>query len=102
RLAAMQRVFADTSDLMRRLSKKFALRVFRFAADAAPSSGAATLTGAGARTDLASALDVTREDLAGMPLAGMIVVTDGADNGGGDLGSSLLALRARRVPVYTV
>ena len=102
RLSAMQQAFADTSALMHRLSQRFALRVFRFAADAGPLSGAATLTGAGARTDLATALDVTREDLAGMPLAGVVVVTDGADNGGGDLGSSLLALRARRVPVYTV
>ncbi|MEO8335365.1 MAG: hypothetical protein ABI664_10350, partial [bacterium] len=88
RLAAMQKVFADTSSLMRQLSQRFALRVFRFAADAGPLSGAATLTAAGARTDLASALDVTREDLAGMPLAGVVVVTDGADNGGGDLGSA--------------
>lgn len=102
RLLAVQRAFADSSDLMRRLGKRFALRVFRFAADAAPASGAATLSGAGSRTDLAGALDITREDLSGMPLAGMVVVTDGADNGGGDLASSLLALRARRVPVYTV
>ncbi|MEO8624294.1 MAG: hypothetical protein ABI625_24650, partial [bacterium] len=102
RLAAMQSVFGDTSALMRKLSGRFALRVFRFAADAGPASGAAALTGAGGRTDLAGALDVTREDLAGMPLAGVAVVTDGADNGGGDLSSSLLALRARRVPVYTI
>ncbi|MDB4917034.1 MAG: hypothetical protein JWM95_4678 [Gemmatimonadetes bacterium] len=102
RLAAVQRAFADSSDLMRRFGKRFALRVFHFSADAAPTSGAASLVGSGTRTDLAAALDITREDLAGMPLAGMVVVTDGADNGGGDLASSLLALRARRVPVYTV
>lgn len=102
RMDALQRVFADSSELLRKLSEKFALRTFRFAADAGPSSGAATLTGGGARTDLASALDVTREDLAGMPLAGVVVVTDGADNGGSDLAASILALRARRVPVYTV
>ena len=102
RMEALQRVFADSSDLVRKLSERFALRTFRFAADAGPSSGAATLTGSGARTDLAGALDVTREDLAGMPLAGVVIVTDGADNGGSDLAASLLALRARRVPVYTV
>ncbi|MEO7456058.1 MAG: hypothetical protein ABIY52_07330 [Gemmatimonadaceae bacterium] len=102
RLSAVQRVFADTSALMKKLSEKFALRVFRFGADAGPLSSANALTGAGARTDLAAALDMTREDLSGMPLAGVIVVSDGADNGGGDIGSSLLALRARRVPVYTV
>lgn len=102
RLAAVQGVFADTSALMRRLSQRFALRMFRFASDAGPSSGVASLTGSGSRTDLAGALDVTKEDLAGMPLAGVVVVTDGADNGGGDLSTTLLGLRARRVPVYTV
>ena len=102
RLAAVQRVFADSAALMRKLGDKFAVRVFRFAADASPTNGAASLRAAGTRTDLAGALDVTREDLSGMPLAGVIVVTDGADNGGGDLGTALLALRARRVPVYTV
>ena len=102
RLAAIQRAFADTSAVVRRLSERFALRTFRFAADATPTSGVATLTASGARTDLAKALDVAREDLAGMPLAGVVVVTDGADNGGSDLGTALLALRARRVPIYTV
>lgn len=102
RLAALQSAFGDTSALMHRLSQRFAVRVFRFAVDATPTSGAATLSGSGSRTDLAGALDATRQDLAGMPLAGVVVVTDGADNSGGDLGSALLALRARRVPVYTV
>jgi uncharacterized membrane protein len=102
RLGAMQRAFADSSALVRRLSGRFAVRIFRFAADASPATSVAALTAGGGRTDLPSALDGVRADLAGMPLAGMIVATDGADNGGGDLAASLLALKARRVPVYTV
>ena len=46
RLAAMQRVFADSSQLMRRLSTRFALRVFRFAADAGPAFETAMACGA--------------------------------------------------------
>jgi len=102
RTQAMQRAFADTSSLVRRLSARYAIRTFRFAADAAPAPAGTPLLASGGRTDLAAALDGVRTDLAGMPVAGVIVVSDGADNGGGDIESSLLALKARKVPVYTV
>ena len=102
RTSAMQRTFSDSSPLVRGLSNRFAVRVFRFAADAAPLGGSTTLSASGSRTDLAAALDDVREELAGMPLAGVIVATDGADNGGSDLAASLQALEMRRVPVHTV
>lgn len=102
RLEAEQKLLADSSEIVRKLSERFALRFFRFGADAHPAVGTSALTGNGTRSDLASALNTTREELAGLPLSGVIVMTDGADNGGGDLAASLLALRARRVPVYTV
>ena len=102
RLAAMQGVFGDSTDLIKKLSKQYVMRFFRFAADARPIAGASALTAAGTRTDLAAALEAAREELSGTPVAGVIVVTDGADNGGSDVGASLLAMRARRIPVYTV
>ena len=102
RLAAEQKLMADSSDIVKRLSARFALRFFRFGADAHPATGTAGLTANGTRTDLASALNSTRDEMAGLPLSGVVVVTDGADNGGSDIGASLLGLRARRVPVYTV
>lgn len=102
RLAAVQRAFADTSALMRTLGERFAVRRFRFAASAAPMRSAGDLQGLGTRSDLAQSLVDVREDLSGMPLAGVVLVSDGADNGTGALDDALLALRARRVPVYTV
>ncbi len=102
RLNAMQRTFGDSSALVRGLSRKFAVRVFRFAADATPVAGAASLTASGSRTDLAAALDAVRDELAGMPLAGIVVATDGADNGGSDLTAAMRAVESRRVPVHTV
>jgi uncharacterized membrane protein len=102
RLDAVQRAFTDTSAVLRKLGERFALRRFRFGADAAPIRGAADLRAAGTRSDLAQALVDVREDLSGMPLAGVVLVSDGADNGNGALDDALLALRARRVPVYTV
>jgi uncharacterized membrane protein len=102
RTAAVQRTFADTGALSKQLADRFAIRRFRFAADASPIAGAAALKSNGTRSDLAQALNDVREDLNGMPLAGVVIVSDGADNGSGALDDALLALRARRVPVFTV
>ena len=102
RAAAVQRVFADTSPLTRALGDRFALRRFRFASRAEPLASVSGLTSRGTRSDLAHALDDVREELAGMPLAGVVLVSDGADNGTTVYDDALLALRARRVPVYTV
>lgn len=102
RLAAMQRAFADSTALLKALSDRFAVRRFRFAADGAPVSNVSELAASGTRSDLAQALASVREDLNGLPLAGVVLVSDGADNGGSNLDDALLALRARRVPVYTV
>jgi uncharacterized membrane protein len=102
RAAAVQGTFGDSAELVRALGERFSLRFYRFAADVRPTSGAAALSAGGTRSDLDGALRGAREELAGAPLAGMIVVTDGADNGGADLDPTLLALRARRVPVHTV
>ncbi|MEQ1692801.1 MAG: glutamine amidotransferase, partial [Gemmatimonas sp.] len=70
--------------------------------DASPLASARDMTGSGTRSDLARALDAVREDLNGLPLAGIVLVSDGADNGGTRYDDALLALRAQRIPVYTV
>lgn len=102
RLSVAQRIFDDTSSLTKRLSERFALRRFRFGAEASPLASARDLTGNGTRSDLVQALDNVREDLNGLPLAGVVLVSDGADNGGTRYDDALLALRAQRIPVYTV
>lgn len=103
RLDAVRQVFGDSAgSLTRELGDRFVLRFFRFAADAGPLGTAGGLAGTGTRTNLAAALDAARQELSGVPLAGMVLVTDGADNSGADLTASLLALRGRKVPVYTV
>ncbi|HEX7023745.1 MAG TPA: hypothetical protein VF187_02915, partial [Gemmatimonadales bacterium] len=103
RLEAVRELFGDSAgSLVGRLGDRFVLRFFRFAADAGPLASARGLTGAGTRTNLATALDAARQELAGVPLAGLVLVTDGADNAGADLTDPLLALRGRKVPVYTV
>jgi hypothetical protein len=91
RLAVMQRAFQDSTALMRALGARFAIRRFRFSAGATPVRAADEVRAAGTRSDLAQTLDDVRQDLDGMPLAGVVLVTDGADNGSSSLDDALRA-----------
>lgn len=85
--------------LLRQLSEKFQLRFFRFSSVAERIAGASDLTFDGARTRIASALDVARADLAPVPVSGLVVLTDGADNSNEAMTESLLGLQAAEIPV---
>ncbi len=102
RVDAARRVFADSTALVRRLGERFALRFFRFSATATPLTDRAAWTAGGTRTDLATSLEAVRQELADVPLAGVVVVSDGADNTASDLEPPLLGYRVRHVPLYTV
>ncbi len=52
--------------------------------------------------DLGQALTRVHEELAGVPLSGLVVLSDGADNADNPLGDALLPLQAAGVPVFTV
>ena len=84
------------------LADRFALRFFRFSSDTDRIDGIDELTYSGTRTHLGQAVSRAYEELAGVPLSGLVVVTDGADNAEGGLGEALLPLRASGVPVFTV
>ena len=73
---------------MRALGERFQLRFFRFAGSTERTEDPAALTFAGARTRLGPALQRVREELAQVPLSGIVVVTDGADNGADSLDAS--------------
>jgi uncharacterized membrane protein len=92
----------EQSDLLHQLSERFTLRFFRFSSRATRFEGPGELTWNGTHTDLGTALDGAREELAGLPLAGLVMITDGADNDGRPLTESLVPLQAAGVPVFTV
>jgi uncharacterized membrane protein len=88
--------------LLKTLGDKFVLRAFRFSSSAARARSGSDLDFAGAQTRLGAALDGARQELAGLPLAGMVLVSDGADTTDAELTEALLALKAEAVPVFTV
>ena len=93
---------AKEAPLVKALSERFVLRPFRFSAAAARLGSTDDLTFAGAQTRLGAALDGARQELAGLPLAGMVLVSDGADTTDASLTEALLGLKAASVPVFTV
>ena len=92
----------EGSELLTALSEKFVLRFFRFNRDASRLNSMADLSYSGTRTDLGNAMVRAQEELAGVPISGLVVISDGADNSGEALAESLLPLQAAGVPVYTV
>ncbi|MDT8341876.1 MAG: hypothetical protein RQ751_10220 [Longimicrobiales bacterium] len=103
RRAWLQETFGpEGSELVEALGERFALRFYRFSAAAGRVEHAGSLTFQGTRTDLGSALDQARGELSSVPLSGVVVVSDGADNGAEPLARALVPLQAAGVPVYTV
>ena len=95
------------SALFKALAEKFQLRFFRTSGAGGRSETLGDTPLNGSRTHLASSLLRAEEELSGAPVAGMVVISDGADNSASMPGATpmleqLLALRARQIPIYTI
>ena len=97
-----QQLTGPNAALLNALSQKFVVRFFSFASNASRVGSAADLTYDGTSTRLGQALDRARDELAGLPLAGMVMITDGADTSDAALDDTLASLKARSIPVFTV
>ena len=103
-----RRAFVDRSfgseegGLRAALADRFALRFFKFSSTTERLTDLSELDYGGTRTDLGHALDRARDELTGVPLSGLVVISDGADNSESVLTESLRGLGADGVPVYTV
>jgi uncharacterized membrane protein len=101
--AFIQETFGpEGSALATALSEKFMLRFFRFSDSADRLSDPAGLGFAGTSTHLGRALERSLGELSNVPLAGMVLITDGADNSTEAISDTLLDLQSRKVPVHTV
>jgi len=93
---------ATSGGLLRALQQRFETRLFQFGADTQPLTDVATMDYADGDSNLVGALKVVQQTLQGEPLAGLVVISDGAIQATAELDSLLLALRAAQVPVYSV
>ena len=88
--------------LLAALGKRFNLRIFRFSSNAERLQYANDLKFEGTATRLGDALDRARAELSGLPVAGMVVVTDGSDNADRTIDESIAGLKAAGMPVFPV
>ena len=90
------------SDLVSALSERFKLRYFGFSSTPERLTSLDSLLFNGEQTQIGPALDFARQELAAVPLSGLILVTDGADNSIEGLASSLQSLRGSSIPVFPI
>ena len=99
----IRKTFANPdSAVMKGLSDRFLIRTFRFSSSTARLGAAADLTFSGTQTRLANAIESARQELAGLPVSGLVLVTDGADTTDATVTDALLASKAEALPVFTV
>src|SRR5215467_13754722 len=92
----------EATNLIKRLQDKFRVRVYSFDSTAQRIERPDQLTFEGKRTKLESATDLLQQELGTVPLSGVVLVTDGADNASKQWTESLSKLEARKIPFYTV
>jgi uncharacterized membrane protein len=90
------------SAVIKALSERFLIRTFRFSSSTARVGAPADLTFSGTQTRLANAIESARQELAGLPVSGLVLVSDGADTTDATVAEALLASKAEALPVFTV
>jgi hypothetical protein len=95
-------ITAKESALLKSLRARFQVRLFRMGATLERLDDSTGLHFDQPETHLGEALDGARRELDAVPLSGLVVLTDGADNASTPIADELRTLRAKSVPVFTV
>jgi uncharacterized membrane protein len=84
------------------LAQRFAIRDFEFDTTARRSTGPAAASFAGTRSYIGRSLQRTAEELAGLPVSGIVLVTDGADTSREPMAATIRTLKSAGLPVFAV
>ena len=98
--AVQEKLFEN--ELLERLSDSFQIRIFRFDKETQRIAGIEDLAEEGTTSSLQQALDYVDDQLNGLPLGGLVVVSDGADNSDSDPLIKAREFGARQIPVFTL
>ena len=109
RLDSVKQLMSANSAFYSALSDKFKLRAYKFSSTAERVQNASELSGTGDETSLTAALDQASRESSGLPMSGVIVISDGANNSGASdddrsstLAATLANLRSRSLPVFAI
>jgi len=97
-----QQLDAESGDLLRDLQQSFDVRLFKFGAETKAISDIGALDFKDGDSDLTHALSFAQASLLGEPLAGLVVISDGALLPDEQLDALLLSLKSARIPVYSI
>jgi uncharacterized membrane protein len=100
RLETAQRLLAN--EILPELRDRFAVKLYSVSGRAMPLNSLEELGGDGSASLLGESLAQLSRDTANLPLGGVLLVSDGADNRRAIAPELLSEIRARRVPVHTL
>ena len=101
RHAAVEEQILNDS-LLEKLSDSFQIRRFRFDKQTQRIAGSDDLNEAGTASSIAQALSYVSDQLNGLPLGGIVLISDGADNSDSDPIVVAQDFGARQIPIFTV
>ena len=98
----MDQVGRRDGPLLTELGKRFQLRIFRFSSSAERLQSVSHLTFEGTATRLGDALDPVRDGMSGLNVAGVVMLSDGADNADATIDEPIAGMKAAGLPVFAV
>ena len=101
RRSAVAELFFEDG-LLGKLSASFQIRSFRFDKETQRIAGIDDLSEAGTATSIAQALSYVDDQLSGLPLGGLVLISDGADNSGIDPVIVAQDFGTRQIPIFTI
>jgi uncharacterized membrane protein len=102
RSAFVRDQFGAAGRLREVLGRRFALRDYRFSATTERASSPDGGSYAGTRSNIGQALQRTAEELAGLPVSGVVLLTDGADTSRTGMADTLRSMRSAGLPVFAI
>jgi uncharacterized membrane protein len=102
RSAFVREALGPAGSLRTALAERFTIRDFEFASTARRVSDPAALAFSGTRSHIGRSLERAAEELAGLPVSGIVLVTDGADTSREPMAGAIRALKSAGVPVFAV